>query len=84
MTILEALKSLEAKDRRIAKLEALVPRWIPCSERMPEEGVCVLLNGKFVGVVTGCLHNGRFYDDNGSAFSTHWMPLPQPTEEVEG
>lgn len=67
-----------------------VGRWIPVTERLPEVGERCLCNvksfafpGSFYqailkydkyGFVDGCIYT----DD-----VTHWMPLPEPTMEVE-
>ena len=59
-------------------------RWIPVSERLPEEGegVVVAVEGGFVYPDTfDCVSEGipRFYD----AYNvTHWMPLPEPPESA--
>jgi hypothetical protein len=66
-----------------------LPRWIPVTERLPEEYVCVLCY---------CSRNGQYgygelsKGDNGTIYwtglygmiPTHWMPLPMaPKEETE-
>lgn len=61
-----------------------VQRWIPVTERLPEDGEQVL----------ACTKNGRafsaHYDHFWGKWSvshtvkiTHWMPLPEPPKEVE-
>lgn len=62
-------------------------RWIPCAERMPEEGQKVLL--WFTNVSGGFCDLGKYM---GGAFETedfervsvhaysHWMPLPEGPE----
>ena len=61
-----------------------VPKWIPVTERLPEDSVAVNLHTRSGVVGTG------FYDkqtkswvqcySGGSLFVdvTHWMPMPQP------
>lgn len=62
-----------------------VNRWIPCSERMPEQEVRILLFAAgevYVGELTDIKD---LYDtDIGfmkSGHVTHWMPLPEPPKE---
>ena len=70
-------------------------RWIPCSERLPESDleVLVIASGK-VGNITlvNSVEIGDFDRDEGWILEmwpewedpnvTHWMPLPEPPEEV--
>ena len=62
------------------------PRWIPVTERLPEE---------YVDVLCYCSRNGQYgcgewsKEDNGTIYwtglygmiPTHWMPLPEPPKE---
>ena len=72
-------------------------RWIPVTERLPEEGVPVLIN--YIGIdgkvyadgVAVWTDYGCFWWEGSLAYCeeevavpiTHWMPLPEPPEEVE-
>lgn len=72
-------------------------RWIPVTERLPEEGVPVLINyigtdgevyadGVAVWTECGCFWwEGSLADceEDVAVPITHWMPLPAPPEEVE-
>lgn len=63
-------------------------RWIPCSERLPEDMTYVLttiqINSKRVRVRSGNYYHGFFNNDNGDVWNatdeevTAWMPLPEP------
>ena len=56
------------------------PRWIPVTERMPEEDVAVLTWGKQAVVLIDWHRNGKWFVTDGV---THWMPLPEPPKEGE-
>jgi len=62
-----------------------LPRWIPVSERLPEDGKRVLAVTRVGGLaeVGEFTFNSRgewFSTDYGSWNATHWMPLPEPPE----
>ena len=71
-------------------------RWIPCSERMPESNLelLVIVRGK-VGNITlvNSVEIGNFDRDEGWILEmwpeweepnvTHWMPLPEPPKEEQ-
>ena len=60
-------------------------RWIPVSERLPENGNTLLFLTKYDGVRMGHLMVDGWQTNNYINFSrtavTHWMPLPQPPEQ---
>ncbi len=64
-----------------------VPRWIPVSERMPDEGERVMVSNATDGWVTigsrkltGAYHHWDGDDHEELCEPTHWMPLPEPPE----
>ena len=85
----EARNNLE---EYIAELEA-AQRWIPVSERLPEDGETVFViihdgferfeNGNEVARLT-YLGNGNWWSWESERYVvTHWMPLPNPPEVQE-
>lgn len=60
------------------------PKWIPVSERLPEEGVQVLVTDDAGGLATIDVDCGYFDEEYGrfewfhSQNVTAWMPLPEP------
>ena len=61
------------------ELEA-AQRWIPVSERLPEEGhkVLVLLTDGAISI--DLIYGNDFLYENWVGDITHWMPLPKPPE----
>nr|WP_252371452.1 DUF551 domain-containing protein [Escherichia coli] len=66
--------------------------WISCSERMPNDGqhVIILCDGAFVlyaqyrdGEFFDVVRNGEEFFETQSRNVTHWMPLPEPPQEVK-
>ena len=94
--MVDASNLIEQQAARIAELEAKVPRWMPVEERLPENGVPVLVNyignnyGKYhpdaIAVWTdyGCFWWEGSLEDCYAEVAmpiTHWMPLPGWPEE---
>lgn len=86
-TDLDILKGIITKpsDITIIPLPKAEPGWIPCSERLPERGVSVLLS--HVGYVSEDyldIDDGAMYfwnsgiDLNEELNNLAWMPLPKP------
>ncbi len=64
--------------------------WIPCSERMPDEGEYVLvytdvLKCIYIGTKSNKPDSHVFISANhGYRLNcTHWMPLPEPPEQIK-
>ena len=66
-----------------------LPKWIPVTERLPEESGSYLIyvvGGEFKQwsmVTMAYYHKIFYYDDREDNFDqiTYWMPLPQPPED---
>lgn len=90
--IIDIKGEIEGDYEIIGKYEEEVPeqRWIPCSERLPEERKEVLVCYDYKGhrfVLIGTLYGEKFhgYDDEyltpeGRKYrkAVAWMPLPEP------
>jgi hypothetical protein len=50
-------------------------KWIPCSERLPEAGVSVIVTSKGGYVYTSNIAHGE-WEYGGNVIA--WMPLPEP------
>ena len=79
-------------DKWVCEVKSL-PKWIPVTERLPEDNVhyvlcCGAKGGMFVGWVAVRSYDGG---DKATAFVhggngrniTHWMPLPEPPKDGE-
>jgi len=88
--IIEAFDAIEELSVVVRAQKAVLekfPRWIPVTERLPEEYETVLLLPMSGEVISG------YYDSEHKSYCdmtgfrhlcTHWMPLPeQPKEETE-
>lgn len=77
------LAACDAKEER-ERLKEQIPKWIPVTERLPEENDVVLItDGYNTGtafLIDGYGWNSPF-DDVNTSHITHWMPLPKPPKE---
>jgi len=77
-------------DKLIAKGYRKQNGWISVDERLPKEGVDVLVTlkiGDRVSVDTDRIYSGRWFGYSsmrGVSYVTHWMPFPEPPEVVVG
>ena len=82
-----AMQALDDENKKLrAEIERLRDerRWIPVEERLPEEGVHVLIAQKN-GYQNVDLRRRDTKQWSTGAKITHWMPLPPlPSEEVQG
>ena len=79
-------------DAIAAVSELMASRWIPVEERLPEEGVRVLVCNTYGGSLPNQGDTGYVVDngvmegeewcitDDPFFHVTHWMPLPEPPE----
>ncbi|WP_426770284.1 DUF551 domain-containing protein [Klebsiella michiganensis] len=75
-----ALNSLQSVD-------SVAGKWIPVSERMPDDNSDVLCTAEFDGPgdwrrKVGYWHEGEWVVYGASWTPTHWMPLPAAPQEV--
>ena len=72
----------------IADLPSAQPeqRWIPCSERLPEEGEIVLTQANIENMISLCVASRQDYNywkgwNTREINVVAWMPLPEPYQE---
>ena len=92
-TYKEAADAIEELQGRAKVLEKVadkwceaVPKWIPVTERLPEENAPCIVYNKYYGPMVGWRVDGERFRIPGSRFPdhpTHWMPLPQMPKEGE-
>ncbi|EHK5053251.1 DUF551 domain-containing protein [Escherichia coli] len=92
----DRIEAVKAVLRRLAGNSPVTPdSWISCSERMPEKGQNVLISVNFdSSLVEPLICSARYTGStfrrgeatikpgNGIEQATHWMPLPEPPQEV--
>lgn len=84
--IIEADDSIKGFDEEIARLErewgAEEIRWIPVTERLPEDHIHVLCQFTLSGMGECYLAHGVFHVVGGLVMTCNeviaWMPLPEP------
>lgn len=79
----EVVLNKELQDR-IKSLPPVKPtqNWIPCSERLPEDGQRVLVTQTFVE--RNVVYATRFpFDKTKGKYIIAWQPLPKPYKEME-
>ncbi|WLP42561.1 DUF551 domain-containing protein [Escherichia coli] len=92
----DRIEAVKAVLRRLAGNSPVTPdSWIICSDRMPEKGQNVLISVNFdSSLVEPLICSARYTGStfrrgdatikpgNGIEQATHWMPLPEPPQEV--
>lgn len=78
-------------DDAVAAACELLPRWIPVSERLPDDEteLLVAFEDRSLGVAFAVFHHldknwkQKWTDGNGIELKqpTHWMPLPAPPSQ---
>ena len=78
--LMRRVRELESENARLKDAQ----RWIPVSERLPEDmqRVLIVINGDFERPSIG-LYLSLFGRDGFYGTATHWMPLPEPPEVTE-
>ena len=84
-----------ADEMRKVRVQSQEQKWIPVSERPPENKTYVLTTikvpNRIAHVRSGWYEGGFFHNDNGDTWKATdreviaWMPLPEPYKaEIEG
>ena len=62
-------------------------KWISVNDRVPEDGLDVIIYSESDGVKAGVWYSDEYgfeYPDQGFPIAvTHWMPLPEPPQDAE-
>ena len=77
------LRDAAATVTRLAAEAAVELKWISVEERLPEPGVDVLAAYRDRHINMGTVGDDWLEEDIEDGYITHWMPLPEPPEEVE-
>ncbi|MBC0906536.1 DUF551 domain-containing protein [Escherichia coli] len=91
----DMVEIVEIAMRKTGNYPVTPDGWISCSERMPEKGQNVLISVNFdSSLVEPLICSARYTGStfrrgdatikpgNGIEQATHWMPLPEPPQEV--
>lgn len=89
--LLKALRYDRAQyEKGYADGRADAQKWISVNERLPEDGVDVIIHTDFRGGYVGCgyyrIVRDAWFTSQGILLASnvlHWRPLPEPPEEVE-
>lgn len=87
----QALTWLEGDSYRDGNCPVTLDAWISCSERMPKEtgDIIVVSDGIVMSGISYSRRDGfyiaalEYDDDEPIGGVTHWMPLPEPPQEVK-
>lgn len=75
-------------DEKVTIVDAEVPQWIPCSERLPErDQICIVTDETRRNTYEYGFHDETYDEETGWTYLGHkiiaWMPLPEPYQEGE-
>lgn len=80
-------KKIDTSDKRVLyavacamknRYENDVPKWIPVSERLPEEPGYYITSNEYNGVGEDFYYDGHFWNADKNAYSViAWMPKPK-------
>lgn len=82
-------KMFPSQQKRLVEEAPAVNRWIPCSERLPETGVDVIVYWQGSLIKIAHLMHDYLWETSDGEYDlpakdvTHWMPLPEPPEVNE-
>lgn len=90
----ELSREIDIDNAAITAMDAAMPRWIPVTERLPEDArdvlVCygfthdgVMTERRFMGVIEYFAFDAvpHWQHESTGLTVTHWMPLPEPPKE---
>lgn len=89
----ELSRDLDSMNEANIALYGALPKWIPVTERLPDESIDVLCCTDEGQIVVGWLVENRTITTTGYECEAdggfvrniaHWMPLPQPPKAEEG
>ncbi|MDM4157348.1 DUF551 domain-containing protein [Klebsiella oxytoca] len=89
--VIQLQTDLDSERRKVGNSPVITDRWIPVSERMPEDGQHIIIFCDDAFVLSAQYRDGEFFDvvrdgdeffETTSRCVTHWMPLPAAPQEV--